>query len=508
MKNGNSIEKVSHEMDRPSVKDLALDFGKAWEYAPSPEATDHVKLQSRYELFVGGGRPEEREVLRHGEPEHRGDPRRGGRGHLRGRRPRGARGPKGLRWRVARMRPEERRKYLYRIARRIQERARELAVLETLDGGKPIKESRDVDIPLAPRTSSTTRAGPTSSTTRSRAHAAAARRLRPDHPVELPAAHGRVEARAGARVRQHGGAEARRDHAAHRAAPREIFDEAAAQGRRQHRHRRRRHRRGARRHPGVDKVAFTGSTEVGKKHPARRRGQRSKRLTLELGGKAAHIVFEDARIDQAIEGIVAASTSTRATCAAPARASRAGERPRRVVEKLAGAWRRSASATRSTRTPTSARSTRAQLEKIRELVRERAPRGRRRCTGCALPKKGFWFPPTFFTGVSQSHRIAREEIFGPVLSGDDVPHARRSGREGQQHRLRPVGRHLDRQGRQDLPHGAEAEGRRRLEQHLQQVRPGEPVRRLTRSRGFGREGGHPRTARPTKSRRWSRRTTP
>jgi aldehyde dehydrogenase (NAD+) len=220
MKNGNSIEKVSHEMDRPSVKDLALDFGKAWEYAPSPEATDHVKLQSRYELFVDGkwSRPEEREVLRHGEPEHRGDPRRGGRGHLRGRRPRGARGPKvaydGV-W--SRMRPEERGKYIFRIARAIQEKARELAILETMDGGKPIRESPRRRRPARGRALFLLRGLGRQARLRLRGRGARPLGVAGQIiPWNFPLLMAAWKIAPGARVRQHGGAEARRDHAAHR----------------------------------------------------------------------------------------------------------------------------------------------------------------------------------------------------------------------------------------------------------------------------------------------------
>ena len=201
----------------------ALEFGGAWEYSPAPESTGHVKLQKRYELFIGGkfvapksGRyfetvnpaTEEKlaEVAEAGEADveaavarRRGRLQRSGRSSA----------------------PIERGKYLYRIARLLQEKAREFAILETMDGGKPIKESRDVDIPLAAAhffyhagwADKLAYAFPAH-----RAPSRADRRLRPDHPVELPAPHGGVEDRAGARLRQHRGAEAGRDDAAHRAA--------------------------------------------------------------------------------------------------------------------------------------------------------------------------------------------------------------------------------------------------------------------------------------------------
>ncbi len=195
-----------------------------WEYADAPESTDIVKLEPRYGLFIGG---RVRRARRAGRGSRRSTPR------PRRRSPRSpTRGPEDVdlavraarkaykdRWR--KLPGSERAKYLYRIARLLQERAREFAVLETMDGGKPIKESRDVDLPLAA------------------AHffyyagwadkldyafpdrvAQAARRGGPDHPVELPAADGRVEDRAGARDRQHRRPEAGRDDAAHRAAAR------------------------------------------------------------------------------------------------------------------------------------------------------------------------------------------------------------------------------------------------------------------------------------------------
>ena len=202
----------------------------------------------------------------------------------------------------------ERGKYLYRIARIIQEKSRELAVLETMDGGKTIKESRDVDLPLvaahffyyAGWADKLKYAFPGQ-------NAAAARRRGADHPVEFSAAHGRVENRARARVRQHRGFETGgNDFSITAMRLAQIFQEAelpegvvnivTGAG-----------ETGAAlvNHPDVNKIAFTGSTEVGKTHRAEPSRARSKKLTLELGGKAANILFEDAPIDQAIEGVIA-----------------------------------------------------------------------------------------------------------------------------------------------------------------------------------------------------------
>ena len=136
----------SSRRERPS-----LEFGGAWEYAPAPESTDHVRLAKRYGLFIGGKfvAPQSKQVLRHDQSGDRGEARRGRRGRRGRRRRRGARRRGGVSQALVEAAPAERGKYLYRIARLIQEKARELAILETMDGGKPIKESRDVDVPLA-----------------------------------------------------------------------------------------------------------------------------------------------------------------------------------------------------------------------------------------------------------------------------------------------------------------------------------------------------------------------
>ncbi len=256
----------------------------------------------------------------------------------------------------------DRGKYLFRIARLVQERARELAVAESLDNGKPIKESRDVDIPLvaawffyyAGWADKLDHAG----------LSAAPRALGgrgPGHPVELSAAHARLEDRPGARGGQHGRAQAGRDHPAQRPAVRgdPAAGRAPERGR-QHPDGRGRHGGGARAASDVDKVAFTGSTAVGRAIAKSVAGT-GKRLTLELGGKAANIVLDDAPIDQAIEGIVnGIFFKPGATSAAPVRAcSCRRTSTRRWSDRLKQRLSTLRSATRSTRTPTSARSTRA-----------------------------------------------------------------------------------------------------------------------------------------------------
>ena len=171
-------------------------------------------------------------------------------------------------------------------------------------------------------------------------------------------------------------------------------------------------------HPGVDKIAFTGSTEVGKLIQREVAGS-GKRLTLELGGKAANIVFEDAPIDQAVEGVVNGIYFNQGhVCCAGSRLL--VQEP--VFEELLDKLKARLGTLRvgdplDKNTDVGAINSRAQLEKIRDLVASGIDEGAAMYQPpCELPDRGFWFAPTLFTGVSQSHRIAREEIFGPVLS--------------------------------------------------------------------------------------------
>jgi len=171
-------------------------------------------------------------------------------------------------------------------------------------------------------------------------------------------------------------------------------------------------------HPGIDKVAFTGSTSVGKEI-ARICAVSGKRLTLELGGKAANVVFDDAPVDQAVEGIVNGIFFNQGhVCCAGSRLLVAES----VADELLESLRRRMATLRlgdplDKNTDIGAVNSRAQLDKITELVGSGEAEGASRWSApCDLPERGFWFPPTVFTEVSQAHRIAREEIFGPVLS--------------------------------------------------------------------------------------------
>ncbi|SCL61496.1 aldehyde dehydrogenase family protein [Micromonospora chersina] len=314
----------------------------------------------------------------------------------------------------------DRAKYLFRIARIIQERSRELAVLESLDNGKPIKESRDVDLPLvaahffyyAGWADKLEHAG-FGPNPRSLGVAAQvipwnfpllmlawkiAPALAAGNTVVLkPAETTPLTALLFAEICQ---------QADLPAGVVNIVTGAGETG------------RALVEHPGVDKVAFTGSTEVGKAIARAVAGTR-KKLTLELGGKAANIVFDDAPVDQAVEGIVNGIFFNQGhVCCAGSRLLVQESVADRVLESL----KRRMAQLRvgdplDKNTDIGAINSAAQLARIRELSEAGAAEGAERWSPpCELPDRGFWFAPTIFTGVTQAHRIAREEIFGPVLS--------------------------------------------------------------------------------------------
>ncbi|WP_182898320.1 aldehyde dehydrogenase family protein [Microbispora sp. H10830] len=314
----------------------------------------------------------------------------------------------------------ERAKYLFRIARIIQERARELAVLETLDNGKPIRESRDVDLPLV-AAHFFYYAGWADKL----AHAGFGPDPRPlgvagqvipwNFPLLMLAwkiapalACGNTVVLKPAETTPLT-ALAFADICRQADLPPGVVNIVTGAG-----------ETGAAlvNHPGVDKVAFTGSTEVGRLIARSLAGTR-KKLTLELGGKAANIVFEDAPLDQAVEGIVNGIFFNQGhVCCAGSRLL--------VQESIAAdlleALKRRLGTLRlgdplDKNTDIGAINSAEQLAKIRELSEAGEAEGAERWSpACPIPERGYWFPPTVFTGVAQSHRIAREEIFGPVLS--------------------------------------------------------------------------------------------
>ena len=322
-------------------------------------------------------------------------------------------------WR--KLKSADRAKYIYRIARAITERSRELAVLETMDGGKPIKESRDFDIPMsaahffyyagwADKLEWVMRAGrdpqslgvcgqivPWNFPLMMAAWKIAPALACGNTVVLKPAETTPLTALALAQIIEEADL------------PPGVVNVVTGDG-----------TTGAAlvEHPDVDKIAFTGSTEVGKAI-ARRLGGSDKRLTLELGGKAAHIVFADAPMDQAIEGVVNGIYFNQGhVCCAGSRLLVEERVHDEIVVRLTERLQTlRLGDPLDKNTDIGAINSRAQLERIEELVRSGVEQGATLVQQqCDLPSRGFFFPASFFTNVHQSHRIAREEIFGPVLS--------------------------------------------------------------------------------------------
>ena len=406
-------------MARPENK-LAFDGG--WQYDPAPESIDHVRIDKRYGLYIGGdfvapekGRyfdtvnPATEEKLARVAEAGESDVDRAVKAARKA-----FEGP----W--SRMKPAERGKYIYRIARILQERAREFAAIESLDGGKPIRESRDVDVPLAA------------------AHffyyagwadkleyAFPGRRPRPlgvagqvipwNFPL-LMAAWKIAPALAAGNTVVLKPAETTpltamklAEVIADAGLPPGVVNIVTGAG-----------KTGAAlvQHPGIDKVAFTGSTAVGKIIQRALAGS-GRKYTLELGGKAANIVFADAAIDQAVEGIVNGIFFNQGhVCCAGSRLFVQESVAEEVIDKL-----KERMATLivgdplDKNTDIGAINSKAQLEKIESYLEIGRQEGAEMYqSDCRVPDKGYWCRPTLFTGVSQSNRVVQEEIFGPVLA--------------------------------------------------------------------------------------------
>ncbi len=391
------------------------------DYTPAPEATDHVKVRAANGLLIGGRwvdpvagghfktiNPATEEVLAEvaeaGEEDVEAAVRAARAAFRTWSRTPGA----------------ERAKYLFRVARIIQERARELAVLETMNGGKPIKESRDVDVPLAAahffyHAGWADKLDYAFPGRRARPLGVAAQVIPWNFPL-LMAAWKLAPALAVGNTVVLKPAETTPltalrlgeilQQAELPAGVVNILTGAGPTG------------AALVAHPGVDKVAFTGSTEVGKQIQRTLAGT-GRRLTLELGGKAANLVFDDAPIDQAVEGIVNGIYFNQGhVCCAGSRLLVQESIAEELVDKL----KRRLATLRvgdplDKNTDLGAINSRAQLEKIQELVASGEADGAEAWQPpCELPGRGFWFRPTVFTRVAQSSRIAQEEIFGPVLS--------------------------------------------------------------------------------------------
>jgi acyl-CoA reductase-like NAD-dependent aldehyde dehydrogenase len=393
---------------------------RPFDYAPAPESQEIVTIEERYGLFVGGRWLEPSETYTTINPATE--------------EPLAMIGQAGapevdLAVQAARaafedgwsaLRPAERAKYLFRIARILQERAREFAVLESLNGGKPIKESRDVDLPLAAAhffyyagwADKLEYAFPNR---RPRPLGVAGQIIPWNFPL-LMLAWKIAPALAAGNTVVLKPAETTPltallfcDVVCQAELPPGVVNIVTGDG-----------RTGASlvEHPGVDKIAFTGSTEVGKAIQRALAGS-GKRLTLELGGKAANIVFDDVALDQAVEGIVNGIYFNQGhVCCAGSRLLVQESIYEPVIAKL----KRRLQTLRvgdplDKNTDVGAINSKPQLDKIAELVASGEEEGAEIYQPpCRLPERGYFFPPTVFTNVAQSYRIAQEEIFGPVLS--------------------------------------------------------------------------------------------
>jgi aldehyde dehydrogenase (NAD+) len=392
----------------------------AFEYAPAPESRSVVDIRESYGLFIdgefvdGAGRfktvnPATEEVLAEVVEAGSEDVDRAV-----------AAARRAFEQVWGPMPGRDRAKYLYRIARIVQERARELAVLETIDNGKPIRESRDVDVPLVAAhffyyAGWADKLGYAGFGPDPRPLGVAGQVIPWNFPLLMlawkiapalacgntvvlkPAETTPLTALAFAEICQQADL------------PPGVVNIVTGAGETG---------RLLVEHPGIDKIAFTGSTEVGKQI-ARAVAGTPKKATLELGGKAANIVFDDAAVDQAVEGIVNGIFFNQGhVCCA---GSRLLVQESVAPELMASLKRRMAQLRvgdpLDKNTDVGAINSATQLERIRRLSEIGEAEGAERWSApCPLPDRGFWFAPTVFTGVSQAHRIAREEIFGPVLS--------------------------------------------------------------------------------------------
>jgi aldehyde dehydrogenase (NAD+) len=399
---------------------LAFDGG--WEYSPAPESTDHIKVAKKYELFIGGDfikpasgkyfdtvNPATEQRLSRVALASQADVDKAVKAARKA-----YNGP----W--SRMKPADRGKYIYRIARIIQERAREFAAIESLDGGKPIREARDVDVPLAAAhffyyagwADKLEYAFPGRET---RAMGVAGQIIPWNFPL-LMAAWKVAPALACGNTVVLKPAETTpltamklAEVIADAGVPEGVVNVVTGAG-----------DTGARivSHPGVDKIAFTGSTEVGRIIMKALAGS-EKKYTLELGGKAANIIFADAAIDEAVEGIVNGIFFNQGhVCCAGSRLFVQESVAEQVIHKLKDRMETLIEGDPLDKnTDIGAINSKAQLEKIESYLEiGKHEGGDMYQSSCPVPDRGYWCRPTIFTGVSQSNRVVQEEIFGPVLA--------------------------------------------------------------------------------------------
>jgi aldehyde dehydrogenase (NAD+) len=405
-----------------ATPDNKLAFDGGWAYEPAPESTDHINIKSRYGLFINGDfvkpekgkyfdtvNPATEEKLSRVADASQGDVDKA---------VRAAREAYRTTW--GRMKAKERGKYIYRIARIMQERAREFSVIESLDGGKPIRESRDVDVPLAAAhffyyagwADKLEYAFPG----RVAKSLGVAGQVIPWNFPLLMAAWKIAPALACGNTVVLKPAETTpltalklAEVIADAGLPPGVVNIVTGAG-----------ATGAAivEHPDVDKVAFTGSTNVGRMIQKAIAGTR-KKYTLELGGKAANIIFADAAIDQAVEGIVNGIFFNQGhVCCAGSRLLVQESVADEVIAKLKDRMETLiVGDPLDKNTDIGAINSSMQLEKIQSYLKiGKNEGGDMHQSSCRVPKKGYWCRPTIFTGVSQSSRVVQEEIFGPVLA--------------------------------------------------------------------------------------------
>jgi len=406
------VSELERKQDRAPIP-------SGWEYAAAPESRDVVTLRERYGHFVGGEWLTPKETYTTIDPASEEPLAEVGQATEQevAQAVGAARDAFENGWSA--LPGSERAKYLFRIARVLQERSREFAVLESLNGGKPIRESRDVDLPLAAAhffyyagwADKLEYAFPN----RKPKPLGVAGQIIPWNFPLLMLAWKIAPALAAGNTVVLKPAETTPlsallfcDVLRQAELPAGVVNIVTGDG-----------KAGAALVKGdVDKVAFTGSTEVGKAIQRELAGT-GKKLTLELGGKAANVIFDDAALDQAVEGIVNGIYFNQGhVCCAGSRLLVQESIYEPAIAKL----KRRLATLRvgdplDKNTDVGAINSRQQLEKIQELVASGEAEGAEIYQPpCRLPEKGYWFVPTVFTNVAQSYRIAQEEIFGPVLS--------------------------------------------------------------------------------------------
>ncbi|MCC5915155.1 MAG: aldehyde dehydrogenase family protein [Balneolaceae bacterium] len=414
--------------DEPSKKptspnaDLKLDFNSFWEYSAAPESSDFVEIRKSYDHYINGNftAPEKDRTMKSINPatEEVLTEFAEGTSEDVDKAVKAARKAYNKTW--SKLSGRERGKYIYRIARIIQEKARELAIIESMDGGKPIRESRDVDIPLAAayffyyagwadkldyafpgrKTEPVGVCGqiipwnfPLLMLSWKIAPALAAGNT----VILKPAESTPITALKFAEICSEAGL------------PDGVVNIVTGAG-----------QTGSAivNHPDIDKIAFTGSTEVGKIIQKSLAGT-DKKFTLELGGKGPNIVFEDASVDQAVEGIINAIFFNQGhVCCAGSRLLVQEGIAERLIGKLKDRMETLiVGDPLDKNTDVGAINSKAQHERIKEYLDIGVSEGATMFqTNGSVPEKGYFCKPTLFTDVGQSNRIVQEEIFGPVLT--------------------------------------------------------------------------------------------